>query len=453
MKTNKKKVSTPIKTHGDAIASRISKEQELRRTVMSCMLWEDTFYEDGVSIVDRINTLVPLVDPEIVASIAIEAREEQNLRHVPLQIVNAMVKSPTHKALVGSTLYRVIQRPDELTEFLSLYWKDKKQKLANQVKQGLATAFTKFDAYSLGKYNRDEAIKLRDVMFLTHPKPLNKKQAKVWKQLVNKTLVTPDTWEVRLSGGADKKQAFTELINEGKLGGLAMLRNLRNMEQAGVEDEIIRKGLVEMNTSRVLPFRFIAAAKYAPRFEKELEEAMMKSVAQLPKLKGKTVLIVDVSGSMSSGLSCKSEMNRLDAAKALAIILREVCEEVQIYATAGSDSSCIHKTELVAARHGFALGDAIDNAYNFLGLGGIFLTQVMEYTQEKEKKADRTIIITDEQDCDYKLNPASANAYGDLNYLINISTNKNGIGYNKFIHIDGWSEAIVNYILAFENNR
>jgi hypothetical protein len=127
-----------------------------------------------------------------------------------------------------------------------------------------------------------------------------------------------------------------------------------------------------------------------------------------------------------------------------------MCEDVAIYATAGNDSTMVHKTALVPPRNGFALGEKIDEAFKSLGGGGIFLTQVMDYTFKQERTADRVIVITDEQDCDRKLNPAKANAYGKENYLINIATNKNGIGYGKFTHIDGFSEAVVEYISQFE---
>ena len=119
-KTNKK--ISPIFTHERAKAQHINPEQQLRRSVMSCMLWEKEFYEDGESISARIVKTIPLVDPEKVANIAIEARENMKLRHVPLLIVREMARLKTHKHLVSSTLARVIQRADELTEFMSLYY-------------------------------------------------------------------------------------------------------------------------------------------------------------------------------------------------------------------------------------------------------------------------------------------------------------------------------------------
>ena len=86
-----------------------------------------------------------------------------------------------------------------------------------------------------------------------------------------------------------------------------------------------------MRTDRVLPFRFIAAARYAPQWEEALEEAMLKSLRERPKLRGKTVLLVDVSGSMNSALSRRSEMMRTDAAYGLAILLREIGQRVGLY--------------------------------------------------------------------------------------------------------------------------
>ena len=101
---------------------------------------------------------------------------------------------------------------------------------------GLARAFTKFDAYQLAKYDSDRGrIKLRDVLFLCHAKPKDAEQAAVWKKLVENTLEFPDTWEVALSAGKDKRENFERLLRESKLGGMAVLRNLRLMLAAGVD--------------------------------------------------------------------------------------------------------------------------------------------------------------------------------------------------------------------------
>jgi 60 kDa SS-A/Ro ribonucleoprotein len=444
-------------THEGAKASNITKKQELRRSVTACMLWENTFYEDGKAIADRIKELVHQLPGQFVSELAIEAREKMKLRHVPLFLVRELARHPkkAERQFVSDTLARVIQRPDELTEYIAIYWKDGKEPLSAQSKLGLAKAFLKFNEYSFAKYTRDGAVKLRDALFLSHAKPGTKEQEKLFKKIVDNTLVTPDTWEVALSGGADKKETFTRLLKEGKLGALALLRNLRNMSEAGVSTELVTESLENLDVIRVLPFRFISAAKYAPQLESVLEKTMFKALESHPELPGKTVMIVDVSGSMGGNVSGKSEIGRVDAAASLAILLREICEDFSIYATAGNDYSRIHKTALIPSRHGFALKDSILKSKNELGGGGIFLKQVMDYVYNLEKSNDvaRIIVITDEQDCDTDpaKSPSKANTFGANNYLINIANEKNGIGYDKWVHIDGFSEAVIDYIQAFED--
>src|SRR5215471_14335422 len=141
------------RTHEGAPARHITPELQLRRSVLACMLWEDQFYEDGVAIAGRIRELVAQVPAEKVAALAIEAREKMKLRHAPLLLVREMARLKTHRHLVADTLARVIQRADELSEFVALYWTQGKQPLSAQVKKGLASAFTKFDEYALAKYN------------------------------------------------------------------------------------------------------------------------------------------------------------------------------------------------------------------------------------------------------------------------------------------------------------
>src|SRR5580704_17935385 len=199
------------RTHVGAPARNISTELQLRRSVLACLLWESQFYEDGVEIGGRVAELVPKVAAEKVAGLAVEAREKMKLRHAPLLVVREMARHATHRGLVAETLERVIQRADELAEFVAIYWKDGRVPLSAQVKKGLAAAFPKFDEYALAKYDRGGPIKLRDVLFLAHAKPRDDKQGGVWKKLVWGRLATPDTWEVALSAvgageGTDKAQ-------------------------------------------------------------------------------------------------------------------------------------------------------------------------------------------------------------------------------------------------------
>lgn len=47
VQTNTRTTTPAPKTHGGVQAARITKLQELRRTVMACLLWEDTFLRVG----------------------------------------------------------------------------------------------------------------------------------------------------------------------------------------------------------------------------------------------------------------------------------------------------------------------------------------------------------------------------------------------------------------------
>lgn len=456
MRMNVKERKPKVFTHEGARAARTTYEQQLRRSVMACMLWEDSFYESGEEVAKRISGLIQKVPAETVAQIAVEARTKQKLRHAPLLIAREMARLDTHKFIVGELLPEIIQRPDELTEFMSIYWREGKCPVSAQVKKGLATAFHNFNEYSFAKYNSDGPVKLKDVLFLCHAKPSEiENRAKVYKRkykndteksllrhddtlfgkIVAGTLKTPDTWEVALSGGADKLETWTRLLEEEKLGALAFIRNLRNMQQVGVNQTLVRNYAEHVQLDRVLPFRFIAAARAVPAWEDVIECMMLRCTELQEKLLGKTCVVVDNSGSMyGSKVSAKSDLDRSDAACALAILIREVCKECVVIPF--SDTASV-----VAPRRGFALAEAIKSGVR---KGGTNTDSALRFAAQQGY--ERVIVITDEQS-HQAIGPPLRGTKG---YFINVSICQNGIGYGAWTHIDGWSEAILDYIRAFE---
>lgn len=455
-------IRTPApRTHEGAVALRISPYMQLRRTVLSCLLWEDEFYEDGKGIAQRIAELIPQIDHRKVAALAIEARDQMHLRHVPLLVLAELEKVARGSSLIGDTLAVVIQRPDELAEYLAIAAKqngitaDKlKPKLGNQVRLGLAAAFGKFSEYSLQKYNRDGAIKLRDVMRLCHPKPKDAYQAAMWKRLLAGELATPDTWEAQLSAGADKRDTFERLIRDGKLGYFALIRNLRNMEQAGVDRALVREAILarQNGADKVLPFRFVAAARHAPSYERELDQALVATIAELPRLDGRNVVLVDVSGSMDGKMSGKSELTRLDAAATLASMINADDLRVMTFSDALVE---------VPARRGMAGVEAITKSQPHSG------TRLAEAITELNRRVDydRLIVITDEQSHPGSI-PAPKGARMEIitgpgvdnnavkrggGYLINVASARNGIGYGSmWTHLDGFSENVLRWIMEVE---
>ena len=132
------------------------------------------------------------------------------------------------------------------------------------------------------------------------------------------------------------------------------------MRDVGVDETLVLACINSMNSVRVLPFRFLAAARYAPQWEEALERAMLSSLAEREKLPGRTVLLVDVSGSMTAPLSRRSEMLRTDAAYGLGIILREISEKATVFTFSNDLIE-------VPPRRGFALRDALDSSQSHNG--------------------------------------------------------------------------------------
>lgn len=421
-----------IFTHQGAPAKRIKPEQQLRRSVLSCLLWEKEFYEDGKDIASRILEAAAQVDAATVSALAVEARNVHGLRHVPLLLLTDLIRRGGSG--VSDTVADTIRRADEMAELVSIYWRGGKKPLSKQMKLGLAKAFGKFSEYQLAKYDREGPVRLRDVLFMTHPKPKDDEQVALFKRVAERQLVTPDTWEVSLSGGADKRETFERLIREGKLGYLALLRNLRNMMDAGCDRQLVANAIIARKGAElVLPFRYVAAARACPQLEPYIDQALCEAVSTGPRLSGQTAILVDVSGSMGEKLSAKSDLTRMDAAAALASVVNG---DVRVFTFS-------YNVVEVPPRRGMAGIDAVIRSQPH---GGTYLGQAVT-ALNSNVNYDRLIVITDEQSADRVPDPKGKG------YMINVASAKNGVGYGKWCHIDGFSEAVIRFISEVENDR
>lgn len=418
---------------------------ELLRLVSTCLLHENTFYRSGGSIAADIQRLCAGVSAEDLSLLAIEARHRLHLRHAPLLLVRELVR--LHQGpLVGDTLSAVIRRPDEMGEFLSLYWGGPKRpgthtKIPAQVKRGLRMAFGRFNEYSLAKYDKSDApIKLRDVLFLCHAKPKDKAQAKLWKKLIDGKLDIPDTWETALSAGADKKATWERLLSDEKLGYQALLKNLRNMTQAGVSARLVNEAIMRESEDRgrAFPHQFVTAARYAPAFTSSLSAAMCAELSKQEKLVGSTAILVDVSGSMNAVLSSKGETTRMDAAASLAAILAEVC------GTVGRDLHVFTFSNHVAqanpdAGRGLDLVKAIIESQPH---GGTSLKAALDTVESVFPKLHRLIVVTDEQSTD-----GFREGWATHNYLVNVASERCGLDTREsWKRISGWSDRVVDWL-------
>lgn len=160
---------------------------------------------------------------------------------------------------------------------------------------------------------------------------------------------------------------------------------------------------------------------------------MLECLAGKDRLLGNTILLVDVSCSMDDKISAKSNLTRLDAACGLAIILREQCESCRVFTFSNTAVE-------VPPRRGFALKDAINQSQP---RGGTALGGAIDLIN-KATKYDRIIVITDEQARD------SVNAPQGIGYMVNVASYQHAVGFGPWLRVDGWSEAIVDFITESE---
>lgn len=428
------------RTFEGAPAAPMSKFSELQRTVSACFLWEDQFYEDGVSIAKRIGDLCRDLPNDEVLGLALRLRKVDGLRHAPLMMAAVCAAKRGSDPIVSKAIGKLISRPDEAGELMTLIAEIEGRDITDLGKRtpscalrGIAKAMRKFDGYQMAKYDRDAAVRLRDVLRIAHPTPKDEEQSAMWGRLLSGELESPDTWEVALSAGEGKREAFTRLLTTGKMPYLALLRNLRNMEQAGVDRDLVKDAvLARRGAKRVLPFRFIAAARACPSMEPCLDEAMQESVRYLPMLDGETIILVDVSGSMKQALSQRSDMRRIDAAAGLAVL-----------------------TNASSARV-FTFSDHVVEAPRRAGMGGIdaimasqpnrmtYLGQAV--SQINQKPHDRLIVITDEQSADRVPAPVAERAY-----MINVASSVKSVNFGAWTGISGFSENVFRFIEAHES--
>lgn len=304
------------------VAYKLTPELDLYTLVCTSVLHHKFYTSAGDDLV-RLRKLIKQVDPEFIWKLAIYARTDMHLRTIPLILVVEALKADIF--VPHAVITKVIQRADEITEILGYYSIVNKRKefkklnkLANQLKRGIAGAFGKFDEYQLAKYNRDTIPSLKDAVFLTHPKP-----NAVINKLINDELEVPYTWETQLSEKGNTKEVWEELISSKKVGYMALLRNLRNISKAQVSHEHLNMVLdylshpESVRKSRQLPFRFWSAYKelsqtsgWATAYMLDaIERAAAHSAKNIPIELDKNILVAcDVSGSMGHTVSPRSSV-------------------------------------------------------------------------------------------------------------------------------------------------
>ncbi|MFI6658383.1 TROVE domain-containing protein [Streptomyces sp. NPDC050523] len=420
---------------------------ELFLLAVSNFVSQQTFYEAGADRDDRFARLVrqlAVEDPAWTAGLLGWLRGEGNLRtasivgaaeYVKARLDAGATDGPANRQVVAS----VLRRPDEPGELLGYWTAMYGRSVPKPVKRGIADAVRRlYSGTSLLKYDTSsKGYRFGDILNLVHaaPDPDKPWQGALFQYALDRrhnpdTAVPPAadrvltahrelmalpvgerravvasqdgaerlaaagmTWEA-LAGwlqGPMDRAAWEAVIPS--MGAMALTRNLRNFDEAGVSDEVAAhvaariSDPAEVARSRQFPFRYLAAYRHAPslRWSYPLEQALGHSLANVPALPGRTLVLVDRSGSMFfSRMSDRSELSRADAAAVFgaALALRAADADLVEF---GSSSNRIK----------YRKGESVLKILGRFGdLGG---TDTTGAVRAHYRRHDRVLIVTDEQ--------------------------------------------------------
>lgn len=414
MKFSKKTKGINVTTNYEGEkAWKLTPKMELYTLVCTASL-QKKFYTEADEAVSRLKELILKAPAEFVIKLAVYAREKMYLRSIPLVIAVELCKVCKNSKLVEDLVERIIQRADEIPEILAYFQEanerggvKKLDKLPHSLMRGVARAFHKFDEYQFSKYNRDTEVKIRDAMFLTHPKPKGEKEEDLFKKIADDTLVVPYTWEVELSkdDGRTKKEKWEELINSKKVGYFAKIKNLRNILEAQVDNlEIVLGDLADKKnvlSSKLLPFRFFSAYREIADLGEFKSSAVMECLEGAIKISTENIkgfdpdtnilIACDMSSSMQDPIAKKSKVRQFEIGLVLGMLLQSKCKSV-ITGLFGEDWKVVQlpRVNILANTHKLA---------NMIGVVGHSTNgyKAIRWLNENKKIADKVFLFTDSQ--------------------------------------------------------
>lgn len=302
---------TDVRNLAGGKAYKESNEMQLASLLLTSFGY-DKHYQTEKEIFNQLDRLIALCDKEFVAKAIIYARKQFGMRTITHMASSIFAKYAGGTEWGSRFFDKVVNRVDDMTEIVACHL-SRKQKLTNAMKKGFASALGRFDDYQLAKYKgENKSVKLVDLVNLVHPKETERNEGAIGR-LVKGELKSFDTWESELSAVGDdmdaKKAVWNRLLDENKLGYFALLRNLRNIIQLNdktLKNKALNALLNEsaIKKSLVLPFRFSTAYDEMAKIDSDAMRAVSRACeiacSNVPKLDGKTLIALDVSGSMSS---------------------------------------------------------------------------------------------------------------------------------------------------------
>ena len=466
-----KNVTKTINKEG-ALAYTPSDKVKLYLMCASQLMKEDKFYGDTTSETIQLAKKILKSDPEYVLKLAVFLRNDLYLRSVPIALLVEAANCPEAKTYIRKYADYIIARADELTEVVSYQLKNYKKPIPKQLKLALANAFHRFDEYQFAKYDKDGEVKLRDVLRLVHPTPLDSNEDILFGKINSRKLDVPETWETYISSKGSTKENWEYIAK--KMPIFATIRNLNNFLKKEVEPEVYLARFADEESilrSKMYPFRFYSAYKVVKGNESKntsqvmdaLDDAVECSVKNIPHLKGTTMLVTDHSGSMSTNLSDKSKMSYKEVADVMMALSNKICDK----SICGAFGDTFEIAQL-SKRNIIQNADNISEIDVGMSTNGF---KIIEYMISKNLNVDRLIIFTDCQ----LWNSDDYNSYNNPNqdfqklwhqYLKNINPNTKlylvdlaGYGTTVFpegeknvVCIAGWNEKIIDFISMVETD-
>ena len=443
------------------VAYAMQDKEKLVTQVLTSFFNENKFYGDNSKEIVELAERVAKNDPKFVSNLAAYARKEFHLRSVAHVLTCIVAKVVESKPYIRITVDNVVERADDLTEILACYISMYGKPIPNGLKKALGANLKRFNEFALSKYNGGQkAVKFKDILKLTHVKPDTQAQSELFNKVLNDNLATATRWETEVSTRGNHKEVWEELIENNQLGYMAMLRNLRNIINAQpgniqkVYDKLSNRN--EVLKSKQLPFRFMSAYREVKDLRNAsskvldtLENAIEYSTSNLPKLKGKTVIAIDVSGSMGSRISSKSDVLCCDIASLIGVLASRICEDFVVYTF----------DNRIATANFSSRGGIIETALRLSHCGGgTSLELPLEKMINENVKAERLIMLSDNEiNSSWGGYKKTCQSLADT-YRERINPNLwvhaidlQGYGTQQFIGgktniIAGWSEKVLEFI-------
>ena len=489
-KFNLKNTIKTTNRSGHAAYSMPEKEQ-LVTAVLTSMFGEPKYYGSTDNDIVRLATACAGKDPSFISKLACYARNVGNMRSV--SHVLTAVTAREAREYTRATIRNVVVRPDDITEIMSCYQAMYGKPFPNAMKREIADVLQRFNEFQIAKYSGgNKALKFRDVLRITHPVPKTEETEVLFRKILQDQLETPYTWEVELSARGNTKEVWDELISSGRVGYMALLRNLRNIVKCGADLEPVLAKLSDpeqVRSSRQLPFRFYSAYRaltdahlMTPEIHRALESAINASIDNMDPIPGRSLIAVDVSGSMSCTVSAKSDVRCCDIASLFGAMASRLCEDATVcYFEAPKSSYRAYYKRIGRAFPEDAFKDNEECGYriarygkydsvletalrNSFSGGGTDMTLPISYALEKDptrwlKPFDRVIYFSDNEcnSASYGLQNKTVQSLVDsYRSIYNRNFWVHGIdlqGYgtqqfcgNRFNLIAGWSESVLPFI-------